>query len=183
MKQKVWLSLILLVCGGALNTASAECQIQLSDAQVSYAPVTRGELLSREGNSLNASELRAGEDRQLTVQISCDRPTPLSLSFIAPASDADSYRYGDSGRATLMLQDVVVDGRPAAISNNGQRAQQMAFKPGQRLTPWQNDAQATGTTMQAKVIVKTWLPSSATKVRDRQRWQLDGTFAINEGTQ
>lgn len=178
MKRKKVLSLALLA--GLLGSAAAhaECQIQLSEAQVNYGTVTRGELISRPGNNLNAGELRSGDDRALDVTVNCDRPTPLSLQFVGPAKEGDSYRFGARGRATLVLHDVWIDDRQVAIADNGQHAQQMAFRPGSSLNFLKDGVPAVGSSLRGRVTVTTWMPSDATRVGERQKWQLDGSMVV-----
>lgn len=178
MKRKCVLSLALIagLLGGV--AAHAECRIQLSEAQVNYDTVTRGELVSRPGNSLNAGELRSGDERTLDISVNCDQPTPLSLQFVGPAKEGDSYRFGARGRATLVLHDVWIDDRQVAIVSDGEHAQQMAFRPANSLSFLKDGAPAVGSNLRGRVTITTWMPSDATRVGERQKWQLDGSMMV-----
>lgn len=181
MKQKTYLMLTLAV--GLLSSiaARAECQIQLSQTRVNYDPVTRGELLARPGNNLSSSELRSGDDRELEIMVNCDHPAPITLQFIGPAKEGESYRFGERGRATLVLHDVTIDDRPVLISGTGNRGSSMAFSSGNVLRFWKDGSLALGTTLRGKVTVSTWMPADATKVGEHQNWQLEGSFVVGGG--
>jgi len=161
-----------------ITPVHAECQIQLSDAQVTYPSTTRGELLGYAGNALTSAELRFGEPRNLDVMVSCDRPTALTLAFNGAAKDDRSYLFGANGRATLRLRNVSVDGQPAIVESDGRRESEMDFTPGHLLRFWQNGALATGTTLRGTVSVSAWIPGPATRVKERQSWELNGTFVV-----
>lgn len=181
MKRKYLLSLTL--AAGLLSAVAArsECQIQLSEAQIDYEAVTRGELLSRPGNALSASELRTGEAREFDIMVNCDHPATLTLQFIGPAKTGDSYRFGEQGRATLVLHDVMIDDSHVDIVGAGKRESQMAFTAGNVLSFWKEDAPATGSTLRGRVTVTTRMPSDATRVGERQTWKLDGSFHVGGG--
>jgi len=177
--KRYFLPLLTLIGGLLLiATVHAECQIQLSDAQIAYPSATRGELLGYPGNALNSAELRFGDARNLTIQVSCDRPAQLTLAFNGAAKDSDSYLFGDNGRATLTLSDVFIDGQPVAIDDEGRQASEMNFTPGHVLRFRQNGSLATGTTLRGKVSVSAWVPAQATRVNERKSWELNGAFVI-----
>lgn len=180
MKQQSIQSLLLVIGGLFTSTIlHAECDIQLSEPHINYGEMTRGELLSRPGNALSAAELRMGDERESEITVICDRPTSLTLIFSAPAKDNENYLFGEQGRATLTLHDVIIDDRPVLIESGGKQAVNMAFTAG---TPmhFRKDGQiASGSTLRAKVKLETWLPSSATRVSDRQQWKLNGSFLIS----
>ena len=163
----------------AMTTAHAECQIQLSEAQITYAPVTRGELLSYPGNTLTSSELRIGDPRHLNIMISCERPTAIALAFNGAAKDSENYRFGTDGRATLMLNDVFIDNQPVTIESVGQRGVEMAFTPGNTLRFWQNNRPAMGVTLRGKITVTAWQPSKATRINESKTWELNGAFVTS----
>lgn len=180
MKQQHILPLLLAV--STLLTAAtvnAECQIQLSDSQVNYGELTRGELLSRPGNSLSSSELRLGDERESEISIICNRQTPMTLAFNGPAKDNESYQFGERGRVTLMLHDVTIDDLPVMIESAGKQAAKMAFSGGNQMRFLKEGQVASGTMLRGKVTIATWLPSDTTRVSDRQHWQLDGSFLVN----
>ncbi|MBZ6408136.1 MAG: hypothetical protein LBE96_09670 [Kalamiella piersonii] len=180
MKQLLLLSLTLAAGLLAAADASAACQLQLSDAQIIYAPVTRGELLTRSGNRLSDSELRVGEPRDLDILMTCDRPARLTLQFIGPAKESGSYRFGASGRATLLLHDLFIDDRQAKIGNAGKEENEMAFTPGAVLPFWQDGRPATGRVMRAKVTIAAWMSADATNVNEQESWQLNGSFVSGD---
>ena len=182
MKQPLLLSLTLAAGVLAAADASAACQLQLSDAQIIYAPVTRGELLAKPGNRLSDSELRVGEPRDLDILMTCDRPARLTLQFNGPAKESSSYRFGASGRATLRLHDLFIDDRQATIDDGGKEASEMAFTPGAVLTFWQDGRPATGRVMRAKVTIAAWMPADATNVNEQEKWQLNGSFVSGDGS-
>ena len=180
MKKHPILPLLLAV--SSLLTAAtvkAECQIQLSDSQVNYGELTRGELLSRHDNSLSASELHLGDERESEISIICDRQTPMTLAFNGPAKDNESYQFGERGRVTLTLHDVTMDDRPVVIESAGKQAAKMAFSGGNQMRFLKEGQIASGNVLRGKVTIATWLPSDATRVSDRQHWQLDGSFLVN----
>lgn len=176
MKHKCFLTLML--AAGLMNAAvaSAACDINLSDAQVDYGQMTRGDLVSRAENSLSSSELRIGDERELNIMISCDRPTPMTLQFIGPTNDGDSYRFGERGRAELMLHDVMIDNRQVEIVRADKRDVKMAFSGGNVLSFWKEGGPATGTILRGKVTVTAWMPSDATHVKETHDWKLEGNF-------
>lgn len=180
MKQQSVLFL-LLTLGGLLtaNTTQAACEIELSEPQINYGDMTRGELLSRPGNSLAAAELRMGDERESELTVHCDRPTSPALTFSAPLKDNESYAFGEQGRATVTLHDVTLDGYPVMIDNAGQQATKMAFSGHAPLHFLKEGLPASGTTLRAKVTIATWLPSSATRVHEREQWQLNGSFLVS----
>lgn len=172
-------SLLLIV--GLLSSAAdacAECDIQLSDAQVNYGQTTRSELLAQSGNSVSSPELRVGDARELEVMVSCDRPTPLTLQFIGSAKEGDSYRFGASGRVTLVLHDVMIDDRRAEMVRGETRDAKMAFRGGQPLSFWYAGGPASGSVLRASLTVTAWMPSAATRVKDSERWRLDGSMVV-----
>lgn len=177
--KRYFFPLLTLLCDLLLiATVHAECQIQLSDAQIAYPSTTRGELLRYPGNALNSAELRFGEPKRLTVQVSCDRPAQLTLAFNGAAKDSESYLFGDNGRAILTLSSVFIDGQPATIDNEGRQASEMNLTPGHVLRFWQNGALASGTTLRGNVSVAAWVPAQATRVNERKSWDLNGAFVI-----
>lgn len=171
-------SLFFLLALTATSAARAECDILLSDPQINYAPVTRGELLARPENGLMASELRTGDAQDVDIAVQCDAPTALALQFIAPVAESQSYRFGAAGRATLVLHDLFIDDRQAEVVSDGRHAAAMAFTPEHALTFWQNGGPATGTFLRGKVRVTTWMPGEATRVSEQARWMLNGSFVL-----
>ncbi|SFO32260.1 hypothetical protein SAMN05428971_3619 [Candidatus Pantoea varia] len=180
MKQCFYLALVLTTSFCSLATAHAACQIQLSEPQVNYGAMTRGELVQHSGNSLSANELQMGDKRDLDLMVTCDRPTLLTLSFNGPAKDAESYRFGEHGRATLTLHNVMIDDRPASIESNGKRESKMAFVANNTLRFWKDDAPAIGSLLRARVTVTTWISSGATRVGESQYMQLEGSFVAGQ---
>ncbi|MGD9426011.1 hypothetical protein ACLHDD_12880 [Pantoea sp. NSTU24] len=180
MKQRFFLSL-LLVTGGLMTalTAHAACTIQLSEPQIDYGEMTRGELLSRPGNILSAAELRIGDEREIGLSVICDRPTPMALTFSGPAKDNESYLFGEQGRATLTLHDVTLDDQPVMIDSAGGQAAKMAFTDNHPMRFLKAGQRAAGTTLRANVTVVTWLSSPATRVSEQQQWQLNGRFLVS----
>ncbi|KAA5928920.1 MULTISPECIES: hypothetical protein [Pantoea] len=180
MKQQSILSLLLAISG--LFTATilhAECEVQLSEPHINYGEMTRGELLSRPGNALSAAELRMGDERESEITVICDRPTPLTLTFTGPPKDNQNYQFGEQGRATLTLHDVTIDDRPVMIESAGNEAAKMAFTASNPMRFRKEGQIVSGSTLRAKVTIATWLPSSATRVSDRQHWQLNGSFLVS----
>lgn len=181
MKQLSVLPLLLAFSGlFAALPARAACEIQLSDPRIDYGEMTRGELLGRPGNALTAVELRMGDPRESEITVICDRPTPLKLMFSGPAKDADSYLFGEQGRATLTLHDVTLDDRPVTIERAGTEAAAMAFSAGQPLQFRKEGQIASGSTLRAKVTIVTWLAADATRVSERKQWQLNGSFIVRD---
>lgn len=174
MKHSLFFLLALL----ATTAVRAECEIQLSDPQIHYAPVTRGELLARPCNGLAAGELQTGEAQEVDIIVECDAPAALALQFMAPAATSESYRFGAAGRASLVLHDVFIDGRQAEIVSLGRHASAMAFAPDRALTFLQNGGAASGTFLRGKVRVTTWMPGDATRVSEQARWTLSGSFML-----
>lgn len=171
------LSALAFTTGLWVATATrAECQIQLSEAQIDYAPLTRGELLSFPGNTLTSSELRIGEARDLNITLVCDRPTLMALGFSGTARDGESYRFGADGRAMLRLHDVFIDNQPVIIDSAGQRGVAMAFTPGRSLRFWQQERLATGMILRGKITVTAWVPAESSKGNERKSWELTGAF-------
>lgn len=174
MKHSLFLFLALSATAGA----HAECEILLSDPQISYAPVTRGKLLTRAENGFAADELRTGEAQDVDIAVQCDAPAALALQFVAPAAERASYRFGAAGRTRLVLHDVFIDDRPAEIVSLGQEASAMAFTPGEALTFRQGGDAATGAFLRGKVRVTSWMPGAATRVSEQTRWTLSGSFVL-----
>lgn len=180
MKQQPVLLLLLLI--GNLFTAAtvnAACDIQLSEPQINYGEMTRGELVSRPENSLSSTALSMGDERESEISVSCDRQTPLTLSFSGPVRDNETYLFGKQGWATLTLQNVTIDDRPVMIESAGKMSAKMAFSASNPMRFWAEDQIVSGTTLRARVIIATWLPSDATRVSDRQQWQLNGRFLVS----
>ncbi|MBD8221850.1 hypothetical protein [Pantoea agglomerans] len=180
MKQPLLLSLLLAI--GSLfsaTAANAACQIQLSEPQINYGEVTRGELVSRAGNSLSAVALRMGDEREAEISVICENPAPLTLMFSGPAKDNDSYLFGEQGWVTLTLHNVTIDDRPVIIESAGKQAAKMAFSASNPMRFLKEGQRVSGTTLRAKVTIATWLPADATRVSDRQRWQLNGSFLVS----
>lgn len=176
VKHPLLLTLFVTACLLTGTAACAECQIQLSEATIAYAPVTRGELLSCPGNSLTSSELRLCDTRHLDITVSCDRSTPITLAFNSAAKDSSHYRFGNGGQATLILHDVFIDNQPVTIDSAGQRGAEMAFTPGSTLRFWQNNAPALGRVLRGKVSITSWISSKETRVNEAQTWELNGAF-------
>ncbi|WP_158783163.1 hypothetical protein [Pantoea sp. BAV 3049] len=175
--------LVLLLSIAGLPLAHAECSVQLSDAVIDYGSQTRGDLLQQNGNELTAAELSLGEERIIDVNITCDRPAPLSLQFIAPARDSQSYSFGRSGKAVLKLYDASVDNQPAEIASNlagTDRSQAIILAADKRLTFWREGTRLSGSSLRAKVAISTYLPAGQTRVSDRQSWQLNGNFIVSD---
>lgn len=179
VKQPLFTALTFTFSLLAVTAAHAECQIQLSEAQITYAPVTRGELLSYSGNTLTSSELRIGDARHLDIMVSCDRPATIALAFNGAAKDSENYRFGADGRATLMLHDVFIDNQPVTIDSAGQRGVEMAFTPGNTLRFWQNNTLAAGVTLRGKITITAWQPSKATRINESKTWELNGAFVTS----
>lgn len=180
MKQQLLLPLLLAI--GSLfsvTTVNAACQIQLSEPQIDYGEVTRGELVSRAGNSLSAAALRMGDEREAEISVICETSVPLTLTFRGPAKDNDSYLFGEQGWVTLTLHDVTIDDRPVMIESAGKQAAKMAFTASNPMRFLKESQIASGTTLRAKVAIATWLPADATRVSDRQHWQLNGSFLVS----
>lgn len=179
MKHHFLSSLLLgLGCTIVAFTSRAECQIMLSAPQINYAETTRGELLSRPGNSLAANELQIGADRELNITVNCASQTAIALRFAGPVTTGRQYLFGERGRVSLVLHDVRIDDRPALIASSASPAASQPFTAGEVLHFWQQGQPASGTTLRGKVTLSAWLPNEATRVKDRQSWQLNGSFLV-----
>lgn len=175
-------ALLLLLTFGSFLTATAThaaCAIQLSEPQINYGDITRGQLLTRPGNALAATELRMGDKRESDLTVICDRPSSLALTFSAPVKENESYAFGEQGRATLTLHDVTLDGHAVMIDSAGRQAAKMAFSGETPLRFLTEGQPASGMTLRAKVRIATWLPAAVTRVREREQWQLNGRFLVS----
>ena len=160
----------------------AACTVQLSDANIDYGYLTRGELLSQQENALTSTELQIGEEKTLDLLINCEHAGPLSLQFIAPARDSESYLFGRQGKAVLRVHTAYVDNQAVDIArdmsgvDSGQKA---ILSAGRQLTFWRDNVRISGTQLRAKVSVITFLPTDQTRVKESQSWQLQGYFQVN----
>jgi hypothetical protein len=159
------------------SPAKAEqCSVSLSQDRVDYGRLHRGELLIEQPGR---TELALGK-RTLNLSVVCPQPTAMALRFDAPGAGAEAFSLGLQGSFTLSLRQPRVDGQAVELFQGRARSLEQASRllPGQTLVARQGGAPVQGRMFSAQVEIETYLPASATRVRDEVTIEGRGRFEL-----
>ncbi|MDR8047988.1 hypothetical protein [Burkholderia cenocepacia] len=171
------LVLLLLITGPAIG---ADCDMQLSNGEVGYGMLHRGEL---EGDA-RADILPLGK-RELTLTIACREPTSFRLQFDSEPAGASEFRFGQHGHFIVGLSQATLDGKPVQLAQRVDITEGRApVSPSARLVPngsvdvVDQLAPVTGKVFSAQVEVETYIDAASTRVRDHQSLEGRGSFRL-----
>ncbi|KRA01267.1 hypothetical protein [Achromobacter sp. Root565] len=150
------------------SALAEECRLQLSNPEVDYGALYRGELLSgRSGSTLPLGK------RELMLIATCNSPTPFTFRFTGEAATSKSYRFANRGEFTVRMTGATVDGQKmdlALTEGHGAPLQAPAntkfVVPGASVSAWGHGKPATGRVFTAKVEIDTQIDEQMTRVRD-----------------
>ena len=97
---------------GFRPTLAADCNVWLSDPEVDYSRLHRGELMDLYPRQ-NLLELGT---RMLTLSISFQAPQLIRLRFNSVSAGAKLFRLGRHGQFSVQIRDAMLDGRPALLA-------------------------------------------------------------------
>lgn len=172
-----WIAAVLaLVANAAL---AADCDMQLSNREVNYGALHRGELTT--GAQMAAIPLGK---RQLALSVMCRQPTAIGLRFDGQPAGADAYRFGGQGSFTVRLSDATLDGRPVQLASlsgsggTGTASNAASMKPNGLVVTTAHGAPVTGKAFTAQVEIDTYIDDATTRVRDLSVLEGTGTFRL-----
>lgn len=170
---------LTMVAGGAL---AADCDMHLSNAEVDYGSLNRGEMEIRGNAPIDLGK------RQLTLTAVCRQATTMGLRFAGEAADSNSYRFAGKGRFTVKLSNAILDGTtvqlaPTTGSDGASSAQSAALvlRPNERISATAMGMPAVGKVLSVQVEIQAYVDETTTRARDVT--SLEGRGALTLQTQ
>ncbi|MCS3509244.1 hypothetical protein [Achromobacter sp. JUb104] len=171
------LILLLFIAAGA---ASAECRLSISNPEIDYGALYRGELLAQ-----GRSPMLALNRRDLTLTAICDTVTPLALRFLGDAAGPNSYRFAANGNFTIRLRNATVDGNRIELAQTAgtggalsSPSASVLLTPGSAVSPVALGQAASGKVFTAQIEFDTCIDEPATRVRDVTILEGGGVFEL-----
>lgn len=162
------------------NPAKAEqCSVSLSQDRIDYGRLHSGELLVEQPGQ---AELALGK-RTLNLSVVCPQPTAMALRFDSPGAGPEAFSLGLHGSFTLGLKQPRLDGQAVELFQGRARSLEQGSRllPGQTLVARQGGVPIQGRMFTAQVEIETYLPASATRVRDETLIDGRGRFELVPG--
>lgn len=148
------------------SPAWAECALTLNDTRVDFGVLQRYALGGQD------AQVTLGE-RSLRLGLNCTSERTLTLHLRASAADSERFRLGDKGFYQVRLRDVLLDGAPVDLGEEGPQAQaagratpNAAWRPGRGLVPMRDGRIVQGKALQAQLDITATAPREALRVRD-----------------
>lgn len=174
MYKLILLSASLLVSGMIhLPTAYAtSCKLNVNNPDIDFGQFNRSTLNN------NQYDVQHGQ-RTLHINIQCDEPSDMTLFYRAAMfSDKEGFVFGNTGRYTLRLRDVTLDGERVEVGevsgNNlptGDSGRAVKWRPERGITPVAGGQVLLGRSLSAQVDIIASLPQNGMNVRDRTVWE------------
>lgn len=167
-----------------MNTATAfasDCDLRLSDNEVDYGTLYRGELSDPARNGL----IPLGK-RQLRLTVNCQTPTQMAIRFSATPAEMGGFRFANKGKLQIALSNAQLDARSVLLADqdNLANAGPNAILAADRSVAAVAQGQiATGKTFSVQVDVDTYIDDAATKVGDNTTLDSYGTFTFSDAGQ
>ncbi|WLH35474.1 hypothetical protein PSH79_26810 [Pseudomonas sp. FP2196] len=172
---RLW-SVALALLAGASPGFAAECESRLSQSEVDYGRLHRGEL----PDMPSGQYWLALDTHRLTLTVVCQTPAPMKLRFNAASVGSGVFRMGNGGQFTVHINDAVIDGRAAMLVRDGQpelRPEQ-SFDAGQSIQAQLPGGEMTARHFTAQIAVQAWLDMRQLQVRDETVVDGAGTFEL-----
>ncbi|MDE1165998.1 MAG: DUF1120 domain-containing protein [Pseudomonas sp.] len=166
-----------LLCAGLLGASTVQaCELQLSQGDIDYGQLNRTTLKAQEGKWRLAP-------RHITLQVRCEAPTDMALTFSALARGQQAFALGERGEYRLTLGQAQLDGEPVALGLRGGQAitsvaVEQALRPQQAVVPVRAGAAVQGRYFSAQVWVHALADERALQVTDATVWQAAGLFEV-----
>lgn len=171
-------ALVLLLTG---TSSAADCDIRLSEREVDYGRLHRGELLDEQPGQ----RLISLEKRTLTLSVTCQRPSVINLRFNALSAEPQTFSFGQRGNFSVVIGDALVDGQAATWLHEHKEAQTAAtrqtFEAGQSLVALIAGVPARARVVTAQIEVQARLAAQETHVSDETRIEAIGAFELIGG--
>ncbi|MGN7744345.1 hypothetical protein ACTJKT_30775 [Pseudomonas sp. 22526] len=158
-----WLgtALTLVVSG----TFAADCDMRLSNPEVDYGALNRGEM------NIRGNVPIALGTRQLMLTAVCRQETTLGLRFEGQAADSNSYRFAGKGRFTIKLSNATLDGNAVQLAQtngagSGSALAAVELRPNEAVTAMAQGQRAVGKVFSAQVEIQTFIDETETRARD-----------------
>lgn len=156
----------------------ADCNLALSSPSIDFGTLNRSTLTSLRG------EMPLGE-RRLSINVSCDQPSDMTLFYRATAKNTDRLRLGDLASYSMQVRSVILDGsamEAGQVAAPGEIpskiAEQMVWQADHGIVPVSAGAVQQGRNLQVLLDVKGWTEAAALRLRDETQWQADGLFEL-----
>ncbi|QAU23649.1 hypothetical protein EO087_06340 [Dyella sp. M7H15-1] len=174
--------LAVLTLGLALQAASthaADCTVQLSQSELDYGRITRGELAAP---THMQTDLPLHE-RHVTLTAICASPSAMALFFRATAVDASRFRLADGGSFSINIDHALLDGKPVSLGSvrylgepPSQIANSLPLRPHFGVQPLIDGQAAQGTQLSVQLTVKPQITAATSLRRDETDLHQQGTF-------
>ncbi|EPJ82137.1 hypothetical protein CFII68_18305 [Pseudomonas sp. CFII68] len=153
-----------------------QCNVSLSQDRVDYGRLHRGGLQVEQPGK---AELALGK-RTLNLSVVCPQPTAMALRFDGPGAGPEAFSLGLQGNFTLSLRQPRLDGQAVELFQGRARSLEQASRllPGQTLVARQGGAPIQGRMFSAQVEIETYLPVTATRVREETLIEGRGRFEL-----
>jgi len=172
------LCLLALTLPMAGEAAAGQCSVSLSQPQVDYGRLLRGELL---GEQPGRHEVFLGT-RLSQLNVVCPDAVPMVLRLDGVPAGTDGFRFGQSGSLRLRFKQARVDGQAVVLVQEQAGASVSAqLRPGVTVVAQSAGRPVTGRTLSAQIEIDTYLPSAATAVRSETRLEGGVRFELVSG--
>lgn len=175
--SKCWMSgVVLLALFGVRPTLAANCTAWLSDAEVDYGRLHRGELMELHPGQT----LLALETRRLTLSVSCQAPELIKLRFNGVSAGAQLFRLGHQGQFSLRIRDAMFDGTLALLAKEGSNTfeRHQTFDGGQVVIAQGSGGLGHAKLFTAQIEVQAQLNEQQTQVLEETLIEGAGTFEL-----
>lgn len=160
-----WLgTALVLVANGAF---AADCDMRLSNTEVNYGALNRGEMNIRGNAPIDLGS------RQLTLTAVCRQAEPIGLRFEGDAVDPGGYRFAGKGRFTVKLSNATLDGNAVQLARTGSGSDSstgavnaVELRPNERVIAIAQGLRAAGKVFSAQVEIQTFVDEASTRARD-----------------
>lgn len=103
----------LLATSGSAQAATGECAVTLSQYEIDYGTLQRGE-----GRHLQNTPL---VPRQVSVDIHCPDMSSMGLWLDGEEAPTGEFRFSNAGRLNVTLKNASIDGRPVQLILTGEK--------------------------------------------------------------
>lgn len=156
--------------------ANESCSLMLNQPNVDLGKSQRSTLI----DNRDADGLVRLKTRAITLNVFCNDPSTISLSFIGQQLSFDSFRFASYGGFKLKIVSLVVDGVSANLVSHGNSGKiESYFKPNDNLTPSLNGNAIKGKSFTAQVEVYTYVTLADADARTMKTWRGSGYFTVS----
>ncbi|MFJ3462006.1 hypothetical protein [Achromobacter spanius] len=161
-------------------SAAAECRFSISNPEIDYGALYRGELMSQ-----GRAPMFSLSKRELTLTAVCTEATPFVMRFSGDAASTNSYRFATNGNFTIRLSNATVDGSRIDLARSAGAggalsvpASSVMLTPGAAVAPMAGGHAVSGKVFSAQVEFETHIDEPSTRVRDVTVLQGGGAFEL-----